>query len=152
MSLKAKEPGKSIVVDENKKVQKKIKKDKKEKDEESDEEMDNEKKNKTSRSRTMHGQPRPDTTALMAVELTRLREESQQFKIEREEWLKREGELTDRIRFLESQLYRYIQDRPQSDIPSELEEYQKLSTDLRLILSKLDHSLTSLYQSQITKT
>jgi len=92
-----------------------------------------------------------DTFTLMTLELTRLREEGSQFKKDREEWLNREASLTERIRFLESQLCRASLFPPTDDsnpLP-ELQEYKYLSSQLKQILTQLDQKLLSLSPSQM---
>jgi len=107
------------------------------------------------RSMTSQAQARPDASAQIAVELIRQREEIQQFKEEREFWLKREAELTDRIRFLESQLYRLLAPQAttttvattvQVEGSGAIAEYRKNSANLRNMLSLFDQTVKDLVE------
>jgi len=95
------------------------------------------------RSKTGQGSNRPDMTAQVAVELTQLRDEAALFREEREMWLHREAELQDRIRYLESQLYRLLSSsspRPhdESEFSEIAMEYRQFSQNLRNLLGRLD--------------
>jgi len=86
---------------------------------------------------------RPDVSAQMAVELSQLREDVTLLREERENWLQKESDYQERIRFLESQLYRLLsasspRSEQEMDISDLVMEYLEFSTNFRNILGKLD--------------
>jgi len=105
------------------------------------------------RSKTGQGSLRPDMTAQVAVELTQLRDEVALFREEREMWLHREAELQDRIRYLESQLYRLLSnsspsDHDETEFSDVAKEYRQFSLNLRNLLGKLDSCVDAIQKRE----
>jgi len=108
------------------------------------------------RSKTGQGSIRPDMTAQVAVELTQLRDEAALFREEREMWLHREAELQDRIRYLESQLYRLLSsskpsDQDDTEFSDVAKEYRQFSLNLRNLLGKLDSCVDAIQKRESVK-